>query len=85
MILRELKDTYDIDATNKTYIHPATLRAYFKRLCGIGGDAEAKVPLAEIDEKKELIQGSCPFCGQQVSSTHPGIHTCTKCKNRFQV
>ena len=40
---------------------------------------------SEIVDEKELIQGSCPFCGQQVSSTHPGIHTCTKCKNRFQV
>lgn len=50
MILRELKNTYDIDAVNKTYIHPATLKAYFKRLCGIGTNAEAKVPLAEINE-----------------------------------
>ena len=40
---------------------------------------------AEIVEEKKIIQGSCPFCGHPVSSTHPGIHTCTNCKNRFQV
>ena len=51
MILKEMKDTYDIDATSQLYIHPSTLKAYFKRLCGIGEGVEAKVPLASIDEE----------------------------------
>lgn len=51
MILRELKNTYDLDCTSKLYIHPSTLKAYFKRLCGVGSDEPAKIPLAKIDEE----------------------------------
>ena len=50
-ILRDMKKTYDLDCTSKLYIHPSTLKAYFKRLCAIGTDDEAKVPLAKIDEE----------------------------------
>ena len=54
-ILRELKSTYDIDGTSKLYIHPSTLKAYFKRLCGVGGDSEATVPIAAISEEMLAI------------------------------
>jgi len=49
-ILKDLKENYDIDGTSQLYIHPNTLKAYFRRLCGIGTDDPARVPLASIDE-----------------------------------
>ena len=49
-VLKDLKDNYDLDGTSKLYIHPSTLKAYFRRLCGVGTDEPAKVPLATIDE-----------------------------------
>lgn len=51
MILNDLKDKYDIDGTSKTYIHPSTLKAYFKRVCGVGSDVPADVPIAELNEE----------------------------------
>lgn len=49
-IIKDLKEQYDIDGTAKLNIHPQTLKAYFKRLCGIGSNEDAQVPLAAIDE-----------------------------------
>lgn len=49
-IINDLKTTYDVDGTSKLYIHPSTLKAYFRRLCGIGTGDAAQVPLASIDD-----------------------------------
>lgn len=48
-VIRDLKEQYDIDGEGRMYIHPSTLKAYFKRLCGVGGDDQAKVPIASLD------------------------------------
>lgn len=50
-VLKDLKNNYDLDGTSKLYIHPSTLKAYFRRLCGVGSEEPAKVPLAAIDEE----------------------------------
>lgn len=49
-VLKDLKEKYDLDGTSKLYIHPSTLKAYFRRLCAVGIEGEAQVPLAAIDE-----------------------------------
>lgn len=50
-VLAELKEVFGLEGIAKMYIHPQTLKAYFKRLCGIGTDTEAKIPLAAVDEE----------------------------------
>lgn len=50
-VLRDLKETYDLDGAPKLYIHPSTLKAYFKRLCAVGTENNAEVPLAAIDDE----------------------------------
>ncbi len=50
MILAELSNTYDIQAVPKQFVHPATMAAYVRRLCGINGKTEAQLSVAEIDE-----------------------------------
>lgn len=50
MIIKTINEKFDILATSKLYIHPMTLRSYIKKLCGIGGEDEGDMPLAELDE-----------------------------------
>jgi len=50
MIVKTINETYGILATTKLYIHPMTLRSYIKKLCGVGGQSEGEMPLAELDE-----------------------------------
>lgn len=50
-VIRDLKEKYDIEGTSKLAMHPQTLKAYFKRLCGVGGEDQAQVPLAAINEE----------------------------------
>lgn len=51
MVMKELKNKYDLDCSHKLNMHPSTLKAYFNRLCGIGGEVEAIVPLSELPEE----------------------------------
>ena len=50
MILKDLAETYDISAMPKQFVHPATMAAYIRRLCGINGKTVAEVAVADIDE-----------------------------------
>ncbi|MCP4229077.1 MAG: hypothetical protein GY771_02880 [bacterium] len=49
MILQELSEKFEIQAVPKQFVHPATMAAYIRRLCGINGVTEAEVNVAEID------------------------------------
>jgi hypothetical protein len=51
MILKDLTDKYDISAVPKQFVHPATMAAYIRRLCGIDGKTVAEVQVADIDEE----------------------------------
>jgi CRISPR/Cas system-associated endonuclease/helicase Cas3 len=48
-LLQELNETYGISAIPKRFVHPQTMAAYVRRLCGIDGKTEAEVSVAEID------------------------------------
>ena len=50
MILKDLTEKYDISAMPKQSVHPATIAAYIRRLCGIDGKTVAEVAVADIDE-----------------------------------
>jgi len=50
MILKDLTEKYDISAMPKQFVHPATMAAYIRRLCGINGKTVAEVAVADIDE-----------------------------------
>ena len=48
-IIKLIYDTYNVECTGGLKIHPSTLNAYVRKLCGInGGDCE--IPLAALDE-----------------------------------
>ncbi len=51
MILKDLYEKYDISAVPKQFVHPATMAAYVRRLCGINGKTEAELSVADIDEE----------------------------------
>jgi len=48
-LLQELNETYGISAIPKRIVHPQTMVAYIRRLCGINGKTEAEMSVAEID------------------------------------
>lgn len=50
-IKKTILETFEVESESKLYIHPQTLKAYFTKLCGIGGKTEAEIPLAAIDEE----------------------------------
>lgn len=50
LILEDLAAKYDITALPKQFVHPSTMAAYVRRLCGINGKTEAELSVAEIDE-----------------------------------
>lgn len=50
-VLRDLKERFDLEGTSRLYIHPSTLKAYFKRLCAIGTDKEAEVAIGSISQE----------------------------------
>ncbi len=55
MILQELSEKFEIQAVPKQFVHPATMAAYMRRLCGINGITEAEVSVAEIDPEMVSI------------------------------
>jgi hypothetical protein len=50
MILQDLTSKYDITAIPKHYVHPQTMASYVRSLCGINGQTEAQMSIAELDE-----------------------------------
>ncbi len=51
LILTDLMEKYDIQATPKQFVHPMTMASYIRRLCGINGKTVAEMNVAEIDDK----------------------------------
>jgi hypothetical protein len=49
-IVQKVNEEFGILAESKLTIHHSTLRSYIKNLCGIGGQSEAEIPLAALDE-----------------------------------
>lgn len=51
MIIKDLAEKYEVFVDAKQTVHPQTLAAYVRRLCGIGTQTEAQMALAEIDQE----------------------------------
>ena len=51
IIIKLLKDKFDIEATGGLKIHPQTLNGYFRKLCGVGADTKCTVPVGDLDEE----------------------------------
>jgi hypothetical protein len=49
-MIQTINELFGILATAKMFIHPMTLKKYIKELCGVGGQTEGEITLAELDE-----------------------------------
>lgn len=50
MILRDLSEKYELSAVPKQFVHPATMAAYVRRLCGINGVCPTEIPVSALDD-----------------------------------
>ena len=75
MILADLQDKYDIQAVPKQFVHPATMAAYVRRLCGINGKTVAEMNVAEIDETMLSVYRYYKTTIKQVNLTTAELHT----------
>lgn len=48
-ILKTIHEDWGLVCASDTKVHPQTLAAYIRKLCGVGGVCEAELSLAELD------------------------------------
>lgn len=49
LVVQHLLKEFDVAVEPKMYIHPATLKSYFTKLCGIGSGENSELPISAVD------------------------------------